>query len=227
MAQADEKLPGCACDRRLQGLPHRSRPQRRKRSNASHRSSSPTPSTRASRSAMRPSPESTRLIEVHFKPGVMDPVAQSTRDAIAEMLPHLEPQRHLRRHRRALRHHHPATASDDDLTRLRQHRAWQPRHPGRHPRPPPPRELPSRPRLRVQPRPRRHPRPRRRCPDQAIARRAPVPLARRDARCAAVLPRRRPRADRCRTRNPRADLVRALRPQDAQGHGQVHPPSRT
>jgi phosphoribosylformylglycinamidine synthase len=29
------------------------------------------------------------VIEVHYKPGVMDPVAQSTRDAIAEMLPHL------------------------------------------------------------------------------------------------------------------------------------------
>ena len=32
------------------------------------------------------------VCEVHYKPGVMDPVAQSTRDAIVEMLPHLTPQ---------------------------------------------------------------------------------------------------------------------------------------
>ncbi|MFW6061068.1 MAG: hypothetical protein ACODAQ_12880, partial [Phycisphaeraceae bacterium] len=35
--------------------------------------------------------ERTRLIEVHYQPGVMDPVAQSTRDAITEMLPELSP----------------------------------------------------------------------------------------------------------------------------------------
>lgn len=37
-----------------------------------------------------PAPASGHAIEVHYKPGVMDPVAQSTRDAIAEMIPALE-----------------------------------------------------------------------------------------------------------------------------------------
>ncbi len=32
-----------------------------------------------------------RLIEVHYKPGVMDPVAESTRDAICEMFPEVDP----------------------------------------------------------------------------------------------------------------------------------------
>ncbi len=31
-------------------------------------------------------------VEVHYQPGVMDPVAQSTRDAIVEMFPHLTPE---------------------------------------------------------------------------------------------------------------------------------------
>ncbi len=39
---------------------------------------------------IEPSPDG-RVIEVHYKPGVMDPVAQSTRDAIVEMLPELDP----------------------------------------------------------------------------------------------------------------------------------------
>src|SRR5690606_38558216 len=29
-------------------------------------------------------------LEIHYKPGVMDPVAQSTQDAIIEMLPHVD-----------------------------------------------------------------------------------------------------------------------------------------
>ncbi|MEM9108531.1 MAG: AIR synthase-related protein [Planctomycetota bacterium] len=33
----------------------------------------------------------TRLVEVHYKPGVMDPVAESTRDAICEMFPDIDP----------------------------------------------------------------------------------------------------------------------------------------
>ncbi|MGB0768682.1 MAG: AIR synthase related protein, partial [Phycisphaeraceae bacterium] len=33
-----------------------------------------------------------RLVEVHYKPGVMDPVAESTRDAICEMFPDIDPQ---------------------------------------------------------------------------------------------------------------------------------------
>ncbi|MFK7788499.1 MAG: AIR synthase related protein, partial [Phycisphaeraceae bacterium] len=32
-----------------------------------------------------------RLVEVHYKPGVMDPVAESTRDAICEMFPDVDP----------------------------------------------------------------------------------------------------------------------------------------
>lgn len=32
-----------------------------------------------------------RLIEVHYKPGVMDPTAESTRDAICEMFPQIDP----------------------------------------------------------------------------------------------------------------------------------------
>ncbi|MEM9345331.1 MAG: AIR synthase-related protein [Planctomycetota bacterium] len=32
-----------------------------------------------------------RLVEVHYKPGVMDPVAESTRDAIGEMFPEIDP----------------------------------------------------------------------------------------------------------------------------------------
>ena len=34
---------------------------------------------------------SARLVEVHYKPGVMDPVAESTRDAICEMFPDTDP----------------------------------------------------------------------------------------------------------------------------------------
>lgn len=38
-----------------------------------------------------PVAEDARLLEVHYKPGVMDPVAESTRDAIVEMLPGIDP----------------------------------------------------------------------------------------------------------------------------------------
>ncbi|MEM9416401.1 MAG: hypothetical protein AAGA29_13135, partial [Planctomycetota bacterium] len=37
-----------------------------------------------------PVEENARLLEVHYQPGVMDPVAESTADAIAEMFPHLD-----------------------------------------------------------------------------------------------------------------------------------------
>lgn len=37
-----------------------------------------------------PIPEQGQVVEVHYKPGVMDPVAQSTRAAIAEMLPDVD-----------------------------------------------------------------------------------------------------------------------------------------
>ncbi|MEM1356245.1 MAG: AIR synthase-related protein [Planctomycetota bacterium] len=38
-----------------------------------------------------PSPDGASLLEVHYKPGVMDPVAESTRDAICEMITSLDP----------------------------------------------------------------------------------------------------------------------------------------
>lgn len=38
-----------------------------------------------------PVADGARLVEVHYKPGVMDPVAESTRDAICEMLPDIDP----------------------------------------------------------------------------------------------------------------------------------------
>ena len=37
-----------------------------------------------------PAVEEARLLEVHFQPGVMDPVAESAADAVAEMFPHLD-----------------------------------------------------------------------------------------------------------------------------------------
>lgn len=61
-----------------------------------------------------PTPEGTRLLEVHFKPGVMDPVAQSTRDAIAEMLPHIKASDIYVATGERYDITHP-TASDDDL----------------------------------------------------------------------------------------------------------------
>lgn len=36
-------------------------------------------------------PADARIVEVHYKPGVMDPVAESTRDAICEMFPDVDP----------------------------------------------------------------------------------------------------------------------------------------
>ena len=39
-----------------------------------------------------PAPQRGVVVEIHYKPGVMDPVAQSARDAIVEMLPHLDPE---------------------------------------------------------------------------------------------------------------------------------------
>jgi phosphoribosylformylglycinamidine synthase len=38
-------------------------------------------------------PSGGRLVEVHYKPGVMDPTAESTRDAIGEMFPEIDPAR--------------------------------------------------------------------------------------------------------------------------------------
>ncbi len=38
-----------------------------------------------------PSHPDARLIEVHYKPGVMDPVAESTRDAICDLFPSIDP----------------------------------------------------------------------------------------------------------------------------------------
>jgi len=38
-----------------------------------------------------PAAADARLVEVHYKPGVMDPVAESTRDAICEMFPAVDP----------------------------------------------------------------------------------------------------------------------------------------
>ncbi len=64
-----------------------------------------------------PAPAEGRLLEVHYKPGVMDPVAQSTEDAIAEML-HDLPRVQVRT---GFRYDLPGcTAAPDALTRFAQ-----------------------------------------------------------------------------------------------------------
>ena len=58
------------------------------------------------------------IVEVHYLPGVMDPVAQSTRDAIAEMLPHLTPDNiTVRTGRRYDLIHSPGTQLDSQALR--------------------------------------------------------------------------------------------------------------
>ncbi|MFN3166267.1 MAG: AIR synthase-related protein [Phycisphaeraceae bacterium] len=49
------------------------------------------PINQAAQLGAAPPAEHARVVEVHYKPGVMDPVAESTRDAICEMLPDLDP----------------------------------------------------------------------------------------------------------------------------------------
>ena len=132
--------------------------------------------------------EHTAVVEVHLQPGMMDPVAQSTRAAILDLFPQLSTDARHRPHRHPLRLRPRWRAGRRRCPLLF---SSAPGKPGHRVLPPPalrPRRLPRRPPLRPASRPHPATRPRRRRFGKTFARSPPVPLARRNESDPASLP---------------------------------------
>ena len=162
----------------------------------------------------QPNDAGSSRIEIHLKPGVMDPVAASTEMALRDM--GLDGRRSAHRpgvsdRRRRSR----ASELQRIASRVLANGVIESVHFDAFV----PAAIRDRPRVQFQASPRAAARAERRATDEAQPRGASVSVAGGDEGDSDLLPRAGPRADRYRAGNARPDLERALRSQDAQERG--------
>jgi phosphoribosylformylglycinamidine (FGAM) synthase PurS component len=170
------------------------------------------PVTETANERARAASPGAQTVEVHPLPGVMDPAAQSVRESI-RALTGLDVG--------------VSTGRRVDLIGLSEARARDlaikilanPAIHAIHTSPFHPADLPKGKPYHFK---LRHVELRRRATHEDVARGAPVPEPRRDAGDPGRVPHAEARADGYRTRDDRADVVRALRAQDAEGESSIH-----